>query len=56
MSESITIASAALINVRVTSSLNDFMAEKRFDRGLTVAELKVCLVMIVNFLLQNINI
>lgn len=40
MSQNITIESAALINVRVTSTLNDFMAEKRFDRGLTIADLK----------------
>lgn len=50
MAQNITIESAALINVRVTSSLNDFMAEKRFDRGLTVAALKVRYLFIINSL------
>lgn len=34
------VITAPLVNVRVTSSLNSFMAEKRFDRGLTVGDLK----------------
>lgn len=40
MGEQIQIITAPLVNVRITSSLNSFMAEKRFDRGLTVADLK----------------
>ncbi|KAF2356417.1 CAP Gly-rich domain [Trinorchestia longiramus] len=43
---SVTIESAALVNVRVTSTLSDFMAEKRFDRGLTIADLKARLELI----------
>jgi len=44
--ESIQIQSAPMVNVRVTSSLNSFMAEKRFDRSLTVADLKMRLEMV----------
>jgi len=44
--DSIQIQSAPMVNVRVTSSLNNFMAEKRFDRGLTVAALKMRLEMV----------
>ncbi|KAK7073516.1 hypothetical protein SK128_016790 [Halocaridina rubra] len=40
MGDQIEIITAPLVNVRVTSSLNSFMAEKRFDRGLTVGDLK----------------
>ncbi|XP_068212336.1 tubulin-folding cofactor B-like [Palaemon carinicauda] len=40
MGDRIEIITAPLVNVRVTSNLNSFMAEKRFDRGLNIADLK----------------
>ncbi|KAG0712435.1 Tubulin-folding cofactor B [Chionoecetes opilio] len=39
-SSGVRIVTAPLVNVRVTSNVNNFTAEKRFDRGLTIADLK----------------
>ncbi|KAK4315812.1 hypothetical protein Pmani_012969 [Petrolisthes manimaculis] len=36
----IRVNTAPLVNVRVTSNLNNFTAEKRFDRSLTISDLK----------------
>lgn len=44
---SVTISSAPLVTVQVSSSLNSFTAEKRLDRGLTLAELKCKLELVV---------
>ncbi|CAI9568365.1 unnamed protein product [Staurois parvus] len=44
---SVTISSAPVVTVRVSSSLNSFTAEKRLDRGLTLAELKCKLELVV---------
>jgi len=46
MGDSIQVVSAQLLNLRVSSTLNDFMAEKRFDRGLTIADVKMRLEMV----------
>ena len=37
----IVIPTAALVNVRVTSNISNFTAEKRFDKGLTIEDFKV---------------
>lgn len=42
----ITISSAPVVNVRVTSNINSFAAEKRFDKSLTIGDLKVSLSMV----------
>lgn len=39
----IKVISAPVVNVKVTSSINSFMTERRFDRSLTVGDLKVSL-------------
>ncbi|KAG8448498.1 hypothetical protein GDO86_015548 [Hymenochirus boettgeri] len=67
---SITVSSASIVTVRVSSSLNSFTVEKRLDRGLTLAELKCKLELVVgspascmdlqlygveNFFLQNLD-
>ncbi|XP_053330187.1 tubulin-folding cofactor B [Spea bombifrons] len=44
---SVTIMSAPVVSVRISSSLNTFTAEKRLDRGLTLAELKCKLELVV---------
>ncbi|XP_050702958.1 tubulin-folding cofactor B-like [Eriocheir sinensis] len=36
----VTVKTAPLVNVRVTSNVNNFTAEKRFDRALTIGDLK----------------
>lgn len=36
----IEIHTAPLVNVRITSNLSQFQAEKRYDRGLTIGDLK----------------
>ncbi|XP_042242727.1 tubulin-folding cofactor B-like [Homarus americanus] len=40
MGDQYQVITAPLVNVRITSSLNSFMAEKRFDRGLTIGDFK----------------
>ncbi|KAM5146917.1 tubulin-folding cofactor B [Mantella aurantiaca] len=44
---SVKVSSAPVVTVRVSSSLNTFTAEKRLDRGLTLAELKCKLELVV---------
>lgn len=44
---SVTVSSAPVVTVRVSSSLNSFTAEKRLVRGLTLAELKCKLELVV---------
>ncbi|KAM4695755.1 tubulin-folding cofactor B [Rhinophrynus dorsalis] len=44
---SVTVSSAPVVSVRVSSSLNSFTTEKRLDRGLTLAELKCKLELLV---------
>ncbi|XP_072285942.1 tubulin-folding cofactor B isoform X2 [Pyxicephalus adspersus] len=41
------VSSSPVVTVRVSSSLNSFTAEKRLDRGLTLAELKCKLELVV---------
>uniref|UniRef100_UPI00398E55A1 tubulin-folding cofactor B n=1 Tax=Pristiophorus japonicus TaxID=55135 RepID=UPI00398E55A1 len=45
--DSYRVVSPAAVNVRITSSLTSFVAEKRFNRGITVSELKCKLELIV---------
>ncbi|KAB7504958.1 Tubulin-folding cofactor B, partial [Armadillidium nasatum] len=42
----ITISSAPIVNVKVTSNINSFAAEKRFDKSLTIGDLKARLELI----------
>ncbi|KAM4020786.1 tubulin-folding cofactor B [Anomaloglossus baeobatrachus] len=44
---SVIVRSAPVVTVNVSSSLNTFIAEKRLDRGLTLAELKCKLELVV---------
>ncbi|XP_068106989.1 tubulin-folding cofactor B [Hyperolius riggenbachi] len=44
---SVTISSSPVVTVRISSSLNTFIAEKRLDRSLTLAELKCKLELVV---------
>ncbi|NP_001084689.1 uncharacterized protein LOC414650 [Xenopus laevis] len=44
---SVTLSSCPTVTVRISSSLNSFTAEKRLDRGLTLAELKCKLELVV---------
>ncbi|XP_067830917.1 tubulin-folding cofactor B [Heptranchias perlo] len=45
--DSYRVVSAAVVNVRISSSLTSFVSEKRFNRGITVSELKCKLELIV---------
>ncbi|KAM4642614.1 tubulin-folding cofactor B [Discoglossus pictus] len=44
---SVTVSSAPTVTVQISSSLNSFTAEKRLDRGLTLAEMKCKLELVV---------
>ncbi|KAM9324133.1 tubulin-folding cofactor B [Gastrophryne carolinensis] len=43
----VTVSSSPVVTARISSSLNSFTAEKRLDRGLTLAELKCKLELVV---------
>lgn len=41
MGDQYQVLTAPLVNVRVTSNLNSFTSNKRYDRSLTIGDLKV---------------
>lgn len=52
----VTVSSAPLVNVRVTSNVNSFTAEKRFDRALTIGDLKGRLELVTGGSAQNMTL
>uniref|UniRef100_A0A0P4W9W7 CAP-Gly domain-containing protein n=1 Tax=Scylla olivacea TaxID=85551 RepID=A0A0P4W9W7_SCYOL len=50
------VNTAPLVNVRVTSNVNSFTAEKRFDRSLTIGDLKGRLELVTGGSAQNMTL
>lgn len=54
MSEGITIITSSTVKVNVSNSVNDVVSfEKKFDKGITISDLKVSHAMVVETIFVN---